>query len=417
MKPIFDSSVAARRLQRSTLCLGLGAALATLAPLAAAQTTSQVVTGGDIPGSFKLPGSDTSVKIGGYLKLDAIYSSKSAGVNSVGDQLLTPQLIPVGPGAGDNERNQIKLHARETRLNVITSTPTQSGALTTLLEGDFFGADGNESISNSHGFRLRHAYGTLGGFSAGQFWTNFMNVPALPETLDFNGPVGNLFVRQAQLRWTQKFAGGEWAVSAENPESVFAVAGTGTTFRADDDRFPDLVGRVSFAAGGGRYWVAVLARNIRVDSAAAPAAVEDKWGGGLAVSGAIPVTGKDDLRFMAYAGDGIGRYNVPGFYVDGVLDAAGGLSLPTIFGGYVAYRHFWTPTLRSTLVLSASEADNPAQTFGTLNKSDRSVHLNLISSLARTVDVGVEYIYGQREIQNGQSGSLNRVQLSAKYAF
>ena len=39
-------------------------------------------------GSFKLPGSDTSVTLGGYVKLDAIWSDKSAGVDSVGDQQL-----------------------------------------------------------------------------------------------------------------------------------------------------------------------------------------------------------------------------------------------------------------------------------------------------------------------------------------
>jgi hypothetical protein len=422
--------------RRTSLCFAIGAALASLAPLAAAQTAAELerriadlekkqqagepanaVTRGDIPGSFKLPGSGTSVKIGGYVKMDAVFSSRSAGVASDADQLLTPQSIPVGPGAGDNERKQLKLHARESRLNVATSTPTEWGPLTTLLEGDFFGAAGNESVSNSHSFRLRHAYGTLGHFSAGQYWTNFMNVAALPETLDFNGPAGNLFVRQAQFRWTQKFSRGEWAVSAENPESVFAVQGTATTFRADDDRYPDLVGSVRFAAAGGSYWLAALARNIRVDSASAPAAVENKWGGGLAASGVVPVIGKDDLRVIAYGGNGVGRYNVPGFYVDGVIDASGGLSLPTIVGGYAAYRHFWTPSLRSTLVLSASRADNPSGTFGAINKSDRSVHLNLISTPVKAVDVGIEYIYGQRKTENEQSGTLNRMQLSAKYAF
>jgi len=34
--------------------------------------------------------------------------------------------------------------------------------MTTYIEGDFFGADGNESVTNSNGFRIRHAYGTLG---------------------------------------------------------------------------------------------------------------------------------------------------------------------------------------------------------------------------------------------------------------
>jgi hypothetical protein len=122
-------------------------------------------------------------------------------------------------------------------------------------------------------------------------------------------------------------------------------------------------------------------------------------------------------RFEGYGGNGIGRYNNPGFYVDGVIDASGRIALPDIVGGYVAYRHFWAPDLRSSLVLSASRADNPAGTFGTINKSDRSAHVNLIWSAAKNVDVGIEYIRAQRETEDGQDGSLNRVQFSAKYAF
>lgn len=434
------ASAGADRLQRPALRFAVAAALASIAPLAAAQTVPElkgqleavqkrlteleqkqqatspanVVTGGDIPGSFKLPGSDTSVKIGGYIKLDTVFSSRSAGANSDGDQLLTPSLIPVGPGAGDNERRQVTLHARQSRLNVLTSTPSRWGALTTLLEGDFFGAAGNETVSNSHGFRLRHAYGTLGSFSAGQYWTNFMNVPASPDTLDFGGPVAKLFIRQPQVRWTQKFTSGEWAVSLENPEAIFATP-TATSFRADDDRYPDIVGSVRFNTSAGNYWVGAVARNIRIDSAAAPAAVEDKWGGGLAVSGVIPIS-RDDVRFVVYAGNGIGRYT-SAFNVDGVLDSAGSLSLPDVVGGNVAYRHFWNPSLRSTLALAASRADNPSGTIGGVNKSNNSIHANLIWTPWKAVDVGAELIHAKREVESGATGSLNRVQLSAKYEF
>ena len=58
-----------------------------------------------------------------------------------------------------------------------------------------------------------------------------MFVPSLPETLDFGGPVGQIFARQAQVRWTQAFDGsrvgtpGQWSVSLENPESVVTVPG------------------------------------------------------------------------------------------------------------------------------------------------------------------------------------------------
>src|SRR5438552_15624688 len=159
-------------------------------------------------GSFKLPGSDTSVTLGGYVKFDAIWSDKSAGVDSVGDQQLNINLVPVGPAAGQHKKDQVTFHARQTRLSLGTSTPTAYGDMTTYIEGDFFGADGNESVTNSNGLRIRHAYGSLGNFSAGQTWTNFFNEQTYAETLDFGGPVGEIFIRQAQVRWTQQFAGG-----------------------------------------------------------------------------------------------------------------------------------------------------------------------------------------------------------------
>ncbi|HLJ74784.1 MAG TPA: hypothetical protein VKU62_09375 [Thermoanaerobaculia bacterium] len=65
-------------------------------------------------------------------------------------------------------RNQAKFGARGMRLFVKTHTPTQLGDLDTHVEFDFYGADGNESVSNSHGTPLRHAYATLGDFFAGR---------------------------------------------------------------------------------------------------------------------------------------------------------------------------------------------------------------------------------------------------------
>src|SRR5437660_8942084 len=174
----------------------------TTEKMQAAATPDNVVTGGATKGSFKLPGLNTSVTLGGYVKLDAVFSNPSAGVDTKGDLFLDPTAIPVGPTAGNNERNQVKFGARESRLFVKTNTPTSVGDLNTQVEFDFYGADGNESVSNSHGFRLRHAYGTLGNFLAGQTWTNFMTPAALPDTLDFGGPVGQIFDRQALVRCT-----------------------------------------------------------------------------------------------------------------------------------------------------------------------------------------------------------------------
>src|SRR5438132_2285261 len=298
--------------------------------------------------SFKVPDSDTTITVGGYVKFDAIWSDKSAGVDSVGDQQLNINLVPVGPAAGQHKKDQVTFHARQTRLSLGTSTPTPYGDMTTYIEGDFFGADGNESVTNSNGVRVRHAYSALGNFSAGQTWTNFFNEQTYAETLDFGGPVGEIFIRQAQVRWTQKFAGGDWSVSAENPESVLAVPGSATPFRSDSDHAPDFTGRVKFAVARGTYSAGLLARNIHVDSAAAPAANSGKWGGAIALTGIVPTIGRDDVRFDLNIGNAIGRYQVPGFFPDGYLDAAGHIRLAHQASGFIASRQFWTPGLRST---------------------------------------------------------------------
>jgi DcaP outer membrane protein len=387
----------------------------------AAAAPDNVVTGGATKGSFKLPGSNTSVTLGGYVKLDAVFSSPSAGVDTKGDLFLDPTTIAVGPGAGNNERNQVKFGARETRLFVKTNTPTTFGDLNTHVEFDFYGADGNESVSNSHGFRLRHAYGTLGNFLAGQTWTNFMNPASLPDTLDFGGPVGQIFDRQAQVRWTQSFGGpasatsGQWSVALENPETVVQIPGGGS-FRADDDRLPDVTGQVLFNTSIGKISVHGLVRQIRVDSASAPAAMDQKLGGALSVAGVIPSVGKDDFRFTASAGNAIGRYS-DGFFPDGVVGSDGRIRLPKQWGWFAAYRHYWFDQLRSNLVLSTAGENNPAGAPASTNKSTRSAHVNLIWSPVANSDLGFEYIHADRETEDGLKGHLNRLQASAKYAF
>lgn len=380
-----------------------------------------VVTGGATKGSFKLPGSNTSITLGGYVKLDAVFSNPSAGVDNKGDLSLDPTTIAVGPTASNNERSQIKFGARESRLFVKTNTPTSMGDLNTHVEFDFYGADGNESVSNSHGFRLRHAYGTLGKFLAGQTWTNFMNPAALPETVDFGGPVGQIFDRQSQVRWTQPFdmsspgTGGQWSIGLENPETVVQVPG-GASFRADDDRFPDVTAQILFNTARGKISVHGLLRQIRVDSAMAPTAVDQKFGSAFSVAGVVPAVGKDDFRFTVSAGNVIGRY-ADGFFPDGIVGSDGRIELPKQWAWFAAYRHYWSDQLRSSLVLSSAGENNPSGAPGNTNKSTRSAHVNLIWSPVPSSDLGLEYIRADRQTEDGLQGRLNRIQASAKYAF
>jgi hypothetical protein len=337
-----------------------------------ATTPGEAVTAGATKGSFKLPGSQTSISLGGYVKLDAIFSDRSAGVGSTADQELEPANIPIGPSAGANERNQVKLHARQPRLFARTS-------------------------------------------AFGQTWTAFADVDAYPETVDFGGTVGQIFARQAQVRWTQPFAAGQWVIALENPETVASLP-NGTAFRADDDRLPDLTSNVRFDTPFGRYTFAGLLRQVRVDSAADPASRSQKSGGALGVNAIVPFASKDDLRVSLYFGNAIGRYSA-GYFSDGILTTSGQLQLPNQWIAAAAYRHFWTANLRSTLALSALATQSTADTAGAVNKNVQSAHLNLIWSPLAQTNFGIEYIHARRETHDGLSGHLNRVQTAAQYFF
>ncbi|MEQ1438340.1 DcaP family trimeric outer membrane transporter [Fontimonas sp. SYSU GA230001] len=367
---------------------------------------------------------DTALSWGGYVKLDVLYSSFSEAevAQSTSRDLYVPATIPVSSGGGDRY-SALDFHAKETRLFVKTETPLDNGMkLGSHVEFDFIvnqGA-GTEVVTNAYNPGLRRAFLTYGNWLAGQEWSTFQNLGAIPETLDFVAfPTdGTVFIRQPQLRYTL----GDFAFAAENPETT--VNAGGSVSAKNDSLLPDLVGRWGMKLGeDGNFAVAALLRQLRADDTDNPATPANErlsantLGFGVSASGKIVLTPSDDLRFMLSAGDGIGRYLGLGISADAAVDG-GDLEAIGVMAGYVAYRHAWTSQLRSTATLSSFRADNDvALTGGGATKSVVSGSVNLLYSPAKKLTVGAEYRHAQREVESGADGSLDRLQLSAKYLF
>ena len=129
---------------------------------------------------------ETTVKLGGYVKLDLIHDFDRIGSTNSFD----PRTIPTNGLDGVNTQMQ----ANQTRLNLDVRGPTSTDALRFFVEGDFEGT--------GNAFRLRHAYGVMGPVLGGQTWSNFMDEDGMPETLDFESPIGFPQIRQAQARYT-----------------------------------------------------------------------------------------------------------------------------------------------------------------------------------------------------------------------
>ena len=129
------------------------------------------------------------------------------------------------------------------------------------LEFDLFGGGssnlGNQASTNTHALTLRQAYVSWDKWLAGQTWSNFQDVAALPDAVDFVGPTeGTTFVRQAQLRYTS----GPFSVALENPQTVVGSYRSTTRTTSDDGTLPDVSARYTNKGDWGHFSVAGLAR-------------------------------------------------------------------------------------------------------------------------------------------------------------
>jgi len=205
-------------------------------------TPGAALIGGSFPRSFLIPGTDTSIRVGGFVDLTGLYFFQGANNGNPGTPTSNSgqngnlNALPIGPqvvpGLGNVVSTQtsrgngvFEWSPQQTRFNVETRTPTAWGEARTFLEWDFsrcntfscqtLQQDGGDSLLP----RFRFGYGTLGGFLAGQAISNFSDSDADTESMDFGGAMGSTGGRRIpQVRYT---IAGPWgsafSVSAESP--------------------------------------------------------------------------------------------------------------------------------------------------------------------------------------------------------
>jgi len=359
-----------------------------------------------------------SFKFGGYVKLDTIYSDYGSGSYSgAGRDFYIAGTVPVGPDGAEGE-SYLDFHAKESRINFRSTHLLDNGSkLGTFIEMDFLLAPGgDERISNSYQPRLRHAFLTYNNWLFGQTWMTFFNVGALPENLDFVGPAeSTIFGRQAMIRYTS----GNWQFAIENPETTITTYGGGGRIVTDDNRVPDLVMRYNLKGDWGSFTAAGILRQLRYEGVAGPLDISDtETGWGVSLSGKFVFGNKDDFRWMASTGSGMGRYMGLNTANGAVLDGDGNLHAIDSTGVFGSYRHLWSSKWRSNFTVGYLAVDNDTDLTGmNVTKNAMSYHINAIYSPQPKLDFGLEFMYADRKVESGNDGDLTRLQFSAKYAF
>lgn len=254
---------------------------------------------------------ETQIKVGGYVKVDALVSNYSKAPTRVaGEDFFIPASINTSGEFGDP---RVNLHAKETSFWFKSITPTERGNISTHFEIDFLlGQQGDECVGNSYSPRLRHASIAWDRWT----WTNFFNTASLPEYMDFLGPVGVVFARQVQVRYTVSTTDGSWVFSLENPKTILTPFGGD----ADDSTYPDLIARRNWTGGWGNYSVSAMVRELKIDELGYD---DSAIGGAISLAGKFKVSHRDDVRWQANYGNALGRYMGLSSFNVGALDANG----------------------------------------------------------------------------------------------
>lgn len=357
------------------------------------------------PGSIPIPGSSAAIKFGGFVKMNIVQSFDPIGTN---DRFIVGS-IPVPEVSGPNEA---ALTVSRSRLSIEMRDTTQYGAVRAFLEADFAGDEDT--------FRLRHAFGQYKSFLIGKTWTTFMDTRARPEELDSEGINGQIFRRQAQIRYFPK-VGQNWhlLLSAEDPSTTI-LNGDGIS------QFPDLVASVERDIFQ-RWHVksSLLYRQLYGECNCLDSQSDTAHGWAISVSGMTGVKRwdeRDNLQIQFSYGEGYSHYiNDLGTIgaADGIFDTSTGqLSAVPAFAMYGAFQKWWSPNMRSSFIFGYVNVENKYLHVNPQGYSNTSRYsANFIWSPISRIDLGAELLYGTRTNQDGENAKARQIQLSAKYRF
>ncbi|MGB7490177.1 MAG: DcaP family trimeric outer membrane transporter [Thermoanaerobaculia bacterium] len=375
----------------------------------------------EFPGSFPIPGTNMSAKIGGYVRLGLVDSLDPIG----SDDRFIVGSIPVGEPTPGVDNEGFTISAKRSRVNLDMRMDSSVGTFRAFIEGDFAAeVDGTDT------YRLRHAFGQYKNIILGQTWSTFMDTGATPEELDFEGLNANINDRQPLLRYTRNLGPSRsFAVGLEDPAAEL-TGGDGK------GKFADVTARINSPREWGHLQAAVLLRSISGAPTDDPTSIKSTFGWGLSFSGSNRFkkwSQQDNFKYQFNIGQGIGRYindldSVGG--LDGVFDPEGNLKVLPALGAYVAYQHYWKrdPTaffgstgflrnLRSTMVLGFTQIDNYAFQADDAYRRTKRVTLNILWSPINSIDLGIELLWGERMNKDGERGNASQFQVVGTFFF
>jgi len=365
-------------------------------------------------GYLRLPGTNTMLKVGGFVKndlfLDVNYAGSYYGA-------FVPSSFPSSP---QPKAKNATVSMRSSRIFLEMRQPTGDGndpssQVKAYVEVDFLGNYDRTSL------RLRQFYAQYKNLLVGQTWSAFGDPDAFPDTLEFEGPPGLVGIRQPQIRYTRP-------LNAHNSIGIsLEKSGTDTPFSTQfgspvgTSNRPDLVAFYRFENALGHTLVSTLFRSVGgVISGTTNSSLQAQRNAyGVSVSNVWTLGShtKDNIQVLGIIGRGISNYYNDnfGFGSDVDFSATGRLVAVPSGSAEVGYQHYWSSRFRSTATFGYLKINNTAAAPPSAYQTSYYSTANLIYQPSHNVLLGGELVYGRVERKNGFAWESPRIQFTAQY--
>ena len=316
---------------------------------------------------------------------------------------------------------------RQTRFGAKSEVPTALGPLSTIFEFELFGTGVDAGQTT---FRLRHAYGELGQFGAGQYWSPFMDVDVFPNSVEYWGPTGMVFFRNVQFRWMPLKGDSRITLALERPGASADQGRYADRIELQDVRphfpAPDLSGEARLGRKWGYVEAAGILRRIKwVDVGTDQFDLSGGvWGWGINLSSNLKVHKDNVIKLQVVYGKGIQNYMNDAPADVGPVPNPGNPRTPLtgepipLLGIVAFYDHYWSPKWSSTVGYSRLDTDNTSGQADNAFRTGQYAVTNLLYYPVKDALAGVEFQYGYRKnFRDGWSVPDYRIQFSFKYNF
>lgn len=288
------------------------------------------------------------------------------------------------------------------------------GNFSAYIQGSFDGGTGRE-------FKIKKSYVTINEVTIGYTTSTFSDIAANPPVIDAQGPNGQINNTSVLVQWRHQMRNRWWvAASFEFPKNYILADGVHT--QQLNDWFPDLVayGQYDWAGGTGHVRASGLLRVIPYRDLV-EARNCNRFGFGAQLSGIVPI-GYD---FMLYA-EGVGGRGCESYINDfmvGTLDLMpntdrpGDMYAPWCYGLTVGMKYNFTSSVFASISGSEARLYPRAGASGSQYKYGLYGVANIFWNMSPRLQVGAEYLLGQRKNLDGEKGHAMRVNMLFQFSF